>query len=60
MAGTKTTRARPKTQTHDDAVKQAKADALSPDDKHAHYLEDIERLQAESVVDAQGNTPRAG
>jgi hypothetical protein len=54
------TTARPKNQSQDDAVKQAKDDALSPADKHKNYLEDLERLHKESVVDSLGHTPRAG
>ena len=30
-----------------DAVKQAQKEALSPDQKHKNYLEDIERLHNE-------------
>ena len=39
---------RPQPQSDDDAVKQAKDDALSPDEKHANYLADLERLHDES------------
>ena len=39
---------RPQPQSDSDALKQAKGDALSPDEKHANYLEDIERLHRES------------
>jgi hypothetical protein len=31
----------------EDTIKQAKADALSPDQKHQNYLADIERLHNE-------------
>lgn len=31
----------------EDIVKQTKADALTPDQKHKNYLEDIERLHNE-------------
>ena len=44
----------------DDPVKQSKSQALSPDEKHKNYLDDLERAHKESVVDALGNTPRAG
>lgn len=60
MSEHKSTSPRPAKQTHDDALAQAKSDALSPEDKHKNYLDDLERLHGESVVDAQGNTPRAG
>lgn len=43
-----------------DAVKQSLDQALSPDEKHQNYLDDLERLHKESAVDALGNTPRAG
>jgi hypothetical protein len=39
---------RPEPQTPEEALKQAKDDSLSPDEKHKHYLEDIERLHNES------------
>jgi hypothetical protein len=58
--GTANVSARPKEQTDSEALQQAKEDALSPEDKHKNYLEDLERLHGESVVDARGNTPRAG
>lgn len=47
---------KPKAQTHDDAVKQAVSEAMSPDDKFAAYKEDIERLHAESKVNESGKT----
>lgn len=56
----KPTTTRPAAQSHDEAVKQAKHDALSPDEKHKNYLADLERLHKESVVDSLGHTPRAG
>lgn len=60
MADEQPTSARPKDQTQDDALQQARDDALSPQQKHKNYLADLERIHGESVVDAQGNTPRAG
>ena len=39
---------RPKSPSKDDSLKQAKSDALSPDEKHENYLADIERLHKES------------
>lgn len=39
---------RPEPQSDSDAVKQAKSDALSPNDKHKNYLADLERLHKES------------
>jgi hypothetical protein len=39
---------RPQPQSDSDALKQAKGDALSPDEKHENYLADIERLHRES------------
>lgn len=60
MADDKTPSSRPKDQTADDVLKQAKEDALSPDEKHKNYLADLERLHKESAVDAHGFTPRAG
>jgi hypothetical protein len=42
------------------AFKQAREQALSPEQKHKNYLDDLERLHKESVVDATGHTPRAG
>ena len=41
------------TQTDDrsDAQKQAKEQALSPQDKHQNYLDDLERLHRESELD---------
>lgn len=59
-AGGTQSSARPKEQTDSEALQQAKEDALSPEQKHKNYLEDLERLHGESVVDARGNTPRAG
>jgi hypothetical protein len=52
--------ARPKAQTEDDALQQAREDVLTADQKHQNYLADLERLRKESVVDSSGNTPRAG
>jgi hypothetical protein len=52
--------ARPKDQTDSEAVQQAREDALSPEQKHKNYLDDLERLHKESVVDSLGHTPRAG
>lgn len=39
---------RPQPQSDSEALKQAKGDALSPDEKHKNYLADIERLHKES------------
>ena len=39
---------RPQPQSPEEALKQAKDDALSPADKHKNYLQDIERLHKES------------
>lgn len=57
MAESKTESARPQPQTDDEAVKQAKSDALSPDDKHKNYLETRERLLKESTVTVRGGQP---
>ena len=52
--------ARPKVQDEDDARKQAREDALSPDEKHQNYLDDLERLHRESVVGPDKRTPPTG
>ena len=39
-----------------DAVEQARHDALSPEQKHKNYLEDLERLHNESQVNEYGKT----
>lgn len=44
----------------DDPFKQTKEQALTPEQKHQNYLDDVKRLHEESAVDALGNTPRAG
>jgi hypothetical protein len=43
-----------------DPFAQSKKQALSPEQKHKNYLDDLKRLHKESVVDPLGNTPRAG
>jgi hypothetical protein len=48
MSATEKAGNRPQPQSDSDALKQAKGDALSPDEKHKNYLEDIERLHRES------------
>jgi hypothetical protein len=42
------------------AFKQAREQALSPEQKHENYLADLKRLHGESVIDSTGHTPRAG
>lgn len=59
MAETKDT-GRPKVQSNDDAQKQAKSDALSPDEKHQNYLDTLAKLHAESVVGPDNKTPATG
>lgn len=59
MAETEKT-GRPKAQTDDDAQKQAKSDALSPDEKHQNYLDTLAKLHAESVVGPDNRTPPTG
>jgi hypothetical protein len=60
MADEKTTPTASKGDPADRAVKQSHDQALSPQDKHQNYLDDLERLHRESVVDSHGKTPRAG
>lgn len=60
MADEKQTKTHPTAQPEGEAVKQSHAQALSPEQKHKNYLDDLERLHGESVVDSLGNTPRAG
>ena len=44
-----------------DSVKQAHAQALSPEEKHQAYLDDLERLHNESALDpATGKTAYVG
>lgn len=54
------TSARPKVQTDDDVRKQAREDALTPEQKHQNYLDTLEKLHEESVVGADKKTPPTG
>ena len=56
MTDEKTTEKTSKGAAVDSAVKQSKAQAMSPDEKHAAYLEDLERLHNESKVNEFGKT----